>query len=288
MNNQSKRTELTSWKEIAGYLGVTSRTAQNWERDRGLPVHRRMGKHGRVFAQPDEIDAWRERVAAPSQVPEERGTSPAADVPPAAGPNRNPIYLALLLAPLLIGAGAAAYWFANGPQPVRWRFDDNSVVVLGQNGSELWRKNLDDEFPDSGGAGGVRSRGQILVQDFDSDGQTEVVLSVTGIHDDAYEGELVCFSAKGFSKWRFRTRDSFGTARKPQPGDGRDAVNFAYADFGLPVGKAFVVVMNYPDAPQIALVSPRNGQLLERAEGKPPRPAPVAPAAASQLDQLYE
>jgi hypothetical protein len=44
----SERTELSSWKEIAAYLGVSVRTAQHWERNRGLPVRRLAGEKGRV------------------------------------------------------------------------------------------------------------------------------------------------------------------------------------------------------------------------------------------------
>jgi len=53
------RGQLHSWKEIAHYLGVTERTAQKWERERGLPVHRMPGEKGRVVAWLDELDRWR-------------------------------------------------------------------------------------------------------------------------------------------------------------------------------------------------------------------------------------
>src|SRR5512142_432845 len=50
---------LTSWKEIANYLGKGVRTVQRWENDAGLPVRRPQGgvKHV-VFAVPEEIDEW--------------------------------------------------------------------------------------------------------------------------------------------------------------------------------------------------------------------------------------
>jgi PAS domain-containing protein len=50
---------LTSWKDVAAYLGKTSRTAQRWERDLGLPIHRPLNKPtGVILADSDEIDAW--------------------------------------------------------------------------------------------------------------------------------------------------------------------------------------------------------------------------------------
>jgi TolB-like protein len=50
---------LTSWKEIASYLGTSVRTVQRWERREILPVHRH--EHASavtVYAWRNELDAW--------------------------------------------------------------------------------------------------------------------------------------------------------------------------------------------------------------------------------------
>ena len=50
---------LTSWKEIAQYLGKGVRTVQRWEQEIDLPIHRPDARmQGGVFALPDEINAW--------------------------------------------------------------------------------------------------------------------------------------------------------------------------------------------------------------------------------------
>jgi hypothetical protein len=50
---------LTSWKEIAAYLGKGVRTVQRWERNLGLPVRRPdTSLRNVVFALPVELDAW--------------------------------------------------------------------------------------------------------------------------------------------------------------------------------------------------------------------------------------
>lgn len=50
---------LSSWKEVANYLGKSLRTAQRYERECGLPVRRPAGKwHAAVFATKDEMEAW--------------------------------------------------------------------------------------------------------------------------------------------------------------------------------------------------------------------------------------
>jgi excisionase family DNA binding protein len=55
--------QLSSWKEIAHYLGVNVRTAQKWERERGLPVHRAAGARSRVSADTAGLDAWKQQLA---------------------------------------------------------------------------------------------------------------------------------------------------------------------------------------------------------------------------------
>jgi hypothetical protein len=50
---------LTSWKEIASYLGKGVRTVQRWEQQFGLPVRRPNEKaKGIVHATRQELDQW--------------------------------------------------------------------------------------------------------------------------------------------------------------------------------------------------------------------------------------
>lgn len=52
--------ELRGWKDIGAHFGASDRTAQRWERDHGMPVHRTGRTRGAsVFALPEELDAWR-------------------------------------------------------------------------------------------------------------------------------------------------------------------------------------------------------------------------------------
>jgi hypothetical protein len=50
---------LSGWKEIASYLGMGVRTIQRYEREAGLPVHRRAGEdRGSVVATKTELGSW--------------------------------------------------------------------------------------------------------------------------------------------------------------------------------------------------------------------------------------
>src|ERR1700759_5241066 len=59
---------LSSWKEIAKYLGRDESTVRRWEREKGLPVHRPGADKGTsVYAYSDEINGWlcREKFSEP-------------------------------------------------------------------------------------------------------------------------------------------------------------------------------------------------------------------------------
>ena len=50
---------LTSWKEIANFLGKGVRTVQRWEATLGLPVIRPAdNRSGIVMARPSDLEAW--------------------------------------------------------------------------------------------------------------------------------------------------------------------------------------------------------------------------------------
>ena len=59
--------KLDSWKQIAAYLGKDIRTAQLWEKNEGLPIHRLTHTaRANVFAYDTELDEWvRDRHAPP-------------------------------------------------------------------------------------------------------------------------------------------------------------------------------------------------------------------------------
>ena len=50
---------LTSWKEIARYVGRGVRTVQRWEQDFGFPVRRPFGSRKKaILARRSDIDSW--------------------------------------------------------------------------------------------------------------------------------------------------------------------------------------------------------------------------------------
>jgi hypothetical protein len=60
MNISEDSTVLSSWKDIARYLGKGVRTVQRWERHLGLPVRRPIGasQKSAVVLNRGDVDAW--------------------------------------------------------------------------------------------------------------------------------------------------------------------------------------------------------------------------------------
>src|ERR1700760_1846507 len=60
MNVSEDSTVLSSWKDIARYLGKGVRTVQRWERHLGLPVRRPNGasQKSAVVLYRGDVDAW--------------------------------------------------------------------------------------------------------------------------------------------------------------------------------------------------------------------------------------
>ena len=68
----SQSDRLDSWKEIAQYLRRGVRTAQRWEQEAALPIHRVSRDTGSVYAFRSEIDDWwqaRSTAARPPDLP---------------------------------------------------------------------------------------------------------------------------------------------------------------------------------------------------------------------------
>jgi predicted DNA-binding transcriptional regulator AlpA len=59
-NGRSGTSVLTTWKEVARYMGKGVRTVQRWERDFSLPVRRPTGSRNRraILALTSDLDAW--------------------------------------------------------------------------------------------------------------------------------------------------------------------------------------------------------------------------------------
>jgi hypothetical protein len=185
--------QLTSWKEIADYLGVSLRTAQSWEREKGLPVQRMPGEKGRVVADPAELNRWRRTTLRTNSW------------------WSNPTYLrGFALASLAIALAVVAYEFSAylsqhiGRQPASFRMGRRSITVLDGNGVDMWRKAFPEplesaDYSDAAMAG----HRKIAFTDIDSDGDVETLFVYSPLNSLRNPSALYCFSRAGEERWSF-------------------------------------------------------------------------------------
>lgn len=156
---------LATWKQIADYLGVSERTAQLWERTRGLPVRRvRGGAKGSVYAVPEEIDEWLRGA----------GAGLKEELPPL---RRKFVQAAVIAAAVLAGVLVAVLlpklrllW----AEPASARFENGVLVAYDDQGRELWRRRAEPPG-DVPGAMLSAPHSRIVASDFNGDGAREVL-----------------------------------------------------------------------------------------------------------------
>ena len=194
--------ELSSWKEIAAYLGVGLRTAQLWEQERSLPVHRLPGGRGRVFARTAELDAWKRSGGLPT-------TSESAAAAPA---------------PLAITTGAGHIWarslwslggvavlglafltahYCPG-KPSACRIEHNTLIVVDAQGRECWRKTfpyalMEANFPELASL-------DTWIGDLDGDGRNELLFAPHPLTGAQESTPLICYDSRGVERWQFVNR----------------------------------------------------------------------------------
>lgn len=216
------RRELTSWKEVADYLGVTVRTAQKWEHERRLPVKRLPGKgRGRIIVAVADLEEWKHS-----------GEGAAVEEPPSGVWRRVRVW-ALAAVLVVIGSGLAA-WRLSGlrQDPEAFHIEHGSLVVTDARGKELWRRSFDPpllaEHYDKSAAQGRR---RFWSGDLDGDGGKEILF----VHerDLGETSALICYSADGAERWRFRPGRNVATRKE------KFQNKFAVADFAVaPLGEA--------------------------------------------------
>lgn len=185
--------QLTSWKEIADYLNVSLRTAQNWEREKGLPVQRMAGEKGRVIAHPAELERWRRATFRTHSW------------------SSNPTYLrrialfSVVFAIAVITYEVAAYVGQHRSlQPASYRLGHRSLTVLDSKGVDRWRKAFAEplESADYSDAALAVHR-KIAFTDIDADGGGETLFVYSPLNSLRTPGALYCLSNKGEERWNF-------------------------------------------------------------------------------------
>ena len=142
------RSRLTTWPEIAAYIGRDARTAKRYEAGRGLPVRRVPGGgKAPVYAFSDELDAWLAQTspeADPAPIPDAPPTPPVVlepSRPPGLG---RPLTVAIGTGLALIAAVCGAVVLGRlAPTSPHHRPIPRAVALV-QMGDYAWRRRTPD------------------------------------------------------------------------------------------------------------------------------------------------
>lgn len=222
---------LNGWKEIAAHIGKGARTAQRWEKEYGLPVHR-LGREGGeiVFAFRDEIDRWSRRTAG-DRLRESDAAAPLAppaeaQTPEATRPERRwPRWVWTGIA-VVLAAAAGLLWadrshdraHAAGP-PAAWRLANGTLSVLDAAGRTAFVRRLDGPTGPPVSSADVQAprNPPVQIADLDGDDRPEVLLRVPAPRRE--DRLFYCFEADGRLRFVDRPRGSmrFGDAEYGEP-----------------------------------------------------------------------
>jgi len=188
------KSELTSWDEIATYLGVSRRTAQDREKQHGLPVHRLPGDKARVWAYPAELDAWKV------------GTITKACGVAAQGIDRRRwLRYGLAVGAGTLGTTGLALFASKLPwgkklRPSAYRVEGATLIVLGSDSRELWRYTFPKQMPEDW----YKEVTYRLCHfaDLEGTGHMETLFYYAS-SDFVSEQALVCFNSEGRIRWKF-------------------------------------------------------------------------------------
>ena len=223
--NSNNQGLLSSWKEIANYLGCDERTCRRWELEYGLPVHRMEGAaKSRVYAYKHELDTWQKsRLNGNEAAAETPALGPSRDRPegalaakghPHRGKTKKIILWFIPLAAIIVATAVLLIRSSPGP-PADFKIKGSMLIILDEKGKELWgfdaglenlwpekeyRKRFQFRRPTEPGRPMLP---QLVIRDTNQDGKVEVLFAPKTDQEQNEPG-LFCFGHGGEELWHYR------------------------------------------------------------------------------------
>ncbi len=212
---------LSSWKDIADYLGWDERTCLRWEKKLGLPIHRidPASKRSRVFAYVEDLDRWLagrgDGLPTDLPAPEPQAEAGRYGRRPSGGILRRARPF-LIVAPAAVLLGLVFVIFLKPPgDPADFTIRGSVLVIRDEAGRDLWSYETglarlqDEEYYRRHFQNAAfdpynfrQSFPFLIIQDIDGDGRVEVIFTAQS-EDPVDMGPVVCFDRRGRELWRF-------------------------------------------------------------------------------------
>jgi hypothetical protein len=178
---------LSSWKDIAECLGVSPKTAQGYEKTRGLPI-RRVGNRPTILE--SELRAWQLSQRAPlrwwGQVRILQWWAFSATG------------LFLILA---ITWATQAWLSSRAGQPAALHWDGPVLTAVDAQGRRAWQHQFPYQLMDTPS---LSTSLTPWMGDLDGSGKISTVLAYYHVKREAEGWDLYCISSKGDIRWRLR------------------------------------------------------------------------------------
>ncbi|HXS95078.1 MAG TPA: hypothetical protein VN736_10765 [Candidatus Limnocylindrales bacterium] len=217
---------LEGWKAIATHLNVGVRTAQEYEKQRGLPVRRQTGQEkARVWAVTTELDDWQRlklgNVEASTVAPvladariEDNGDCDLTNGKVADGPTGVPDSLHLrpfskwprravamiIVVPLLLLGWMLIRRPWENREPTRVDLAGRILSMLDQHGWVIWSFELPGRPPKLPTVADY-NYAKPLIADLDGDGRKELLYSYYRDETPVGANVLYCFNSDGSVRW---------------------------------------------------------------------------------------
>lgn len=189
--------KFSSWKEIAAYLGVDVKTAQRWEKVRGMPVRRIPGGvRGSVYVNRAEIEEWLNR--ADGRVPER---AEAARDSKSGWSRYRGYWRGGLAGAVVLMAIAAILVLGGGGEIASGEVRGQTLTAMDRQGKELWGFELDPGTRPMQPVKGWREA--IRTVRWTGASKPELLAATLTEKASGPESRILCFDGRGRKRWQW-------------------------------------------------------------------------------------
>jgi len=195
-------TKLSSWKEISDYLKIRVRTAQRWEKDLNLPIHRVSGSPGTyVYAYKEELDRWLEERDEVEKKDEKGRSKISTRI------NKKRIAIISIFFITLISLTILFFPFNsfNGKHfAAQFKIEGKQLIIGDEKGKEIWRYDLESEpesheYQRKESSYNSSDHRNIDYVDIDNDNNLDVLFTLHTA--DHIHESVMCFNHRGALQW---------------------------------------------------------------------------------------